>query len=246
MISLRDCVHDLIHLQLDEWTSAETIQAKQGELNILYDQFNAEFGLINSQANNRAFRADSAYYLLSSLEILDEDGNLERKADMFTKRTIKQRVEITHVDTASEALAVSLGERAFVDLEYMESLTGFSREKLIADLEGVIYLNAGSAQSQRETYVTADEYLSGNIRKKLEQAKAAAIVDPTLERNVRALEGAMPKDLSASEIAVRLGSTWIDPDYVQEFMYELLNTNYRKSNHSNDIDSSSITVTLPS
>jgi len=226
MISLRDCVHELIALQMDDHSEDE-IKAKQWDLDLLYNDFNEAFGLINSQANNRAFRADSAYYLLSSLEILDEDGKLERKADMFTKRTIKQRVEITHVDTASEALAVSLGERAYVDLEYMAQLTGFSQDKLIADLEGVIYLNIGNAKNQREAYVTADEYLSGNIRKKLEQAQAAAAVDPTFERNVLALEGAMPKDLSASEISVRLGSTWVDPAYVQEFMYELLNTSYR-------------------
>jgi N12 class adenine-specific DNA methylase len=180
-------------------------------------------------ANNRAFNADNSYYLLSSLEILDEDGHLERKADMFTKRTIKQRVEITHVDTASEALAVSLGERACVDLDYMESLTGFSREKLLSDLEGVIFLNIGSANSQTKTYVTADEYLSGNVRKKLESARAAQAVlgNGAYEKNIAALEAAQPKDLDASEISVRLGSTWIDPQYVQQFMYDLLQTNWR-------------------
>jgi len=227
MISLRDCVHHLIELQLDEHTSDEAIKAVQQNLSELYDQFSAEHGLINAPVNNRAFRADSAYYLLSSLEVLDVDGNLERKADMFTMRTIKQRVKITHVDTATEALAVSLDEHAYVNLEFMSELTGFSQEKLIADLKGVIYLNIGNAKDQRETYVTADEYLSGNIRKKLETAKAAAAVDPSCEHNVEALEKAMPKDLDATEISVRLGTTWIAPEYVQQFMHELLKTSYR-------------------
>jgi N12 class adenine-specific DNA methylase len=223
MIALRECVHGLINLQLDEHEEAE-ITAKQAELSRLYDRFTAEFGLINSQANNRAFNADNAYYLLCSLEILDEDGNLARKADMFTKRTIKQKAVITHVDTASEALAVSLGERAHVDFAYMSELTGMSEDKLKEDLQGVIYLNIGGAETQEKTYVTADEYLSGNIRKKLELAEAAAMTVPSHSINVEALKAAMPKDLEASEIAVRLGATWIDPAYVQQFMYELLNT----------------------
>ena len=228
MIYLRNCVHELISLQLDEHSEAE-IKAKQAELSQRYDHFIFEYGLINSQANSRAFNADSAYYLLCSLEIIDEDGNLERKADMFTKRTIKQKIDITRVDTASEALAVSLGEHAFVDLEYMESLTGFSQEKLISDLDGVIFLNIGNADSQQKTYITANEYLSGNVRKKLEEARAAqaAVGDGSFDINVRALEAAQPKDLDASEISVRLGSTWIEPEYVQEFMHELLKTTWR-------------------
>jgi len=225
MIALRDCVHKLIELQLDEYSDAD-IKEQQERLNELYDSFTAEYGLINSTANNRAFSADSAYYLLCSLEILDEDGRLERKADMFTKRTIKQKVSITHVDTASEALAVSIGERACVDLEYMQNLTGFSQEKLVSDLKGIIFLNIGYAKNQRETYVTADEYLSGNIREKLMQARAAqaAISDGSLDLNISRLEAAMPKDLEASEISVRLGSTWVDAEYIQQFLHELLGT----------------------
>jgi N12 class adenine-specific DNA methylase len=223
MIALRDCVHRLIELQLDDFPEA-MITAQQEELNDLYDGFIAEFGLINSQTNNRAFNADSAYYLLCSLEILDEDGNLQRKADMFTKRTIKRKTVITHVDTASEALSVSIGEKACVDLEYMSELTGFDREKLLEDLRGVVFLNAGSADSQEKTYVTADEYLSGNVRKKLELARAAAAAAPGLDVNVKALEAVQPKDLEAGEIAVRLGSTWIAPEYVRQFMHELLGT----------------------
>lgn len=226
MIGLRDCVQKLIALQLDE-SSDDEIKAQQAELNTLYDSFIAEFGLISSQANSRAFNADSSYYLLASLEILDENGDLERKADMFTKRTIKQKTAVTHVDTASEALAVSIGERARVDLEYMSELTGFDREKLLADLRGVIFLNIGSADGQENTYVTADEYLSGNVREKLKLAEAAAKVDPTLQVNVDALKAIQPKDLEAGEISVRLGSTWIEPEYVQQFMHELLNTSWR-------------------
>ena len=229
MIGLRDCVQELIALQLDDYGENE-IRAKQMELSDLYDGFIAEYGLINSTANNRAFNADSAYYLLCSLEILDEDGNLQRKADMFTKRTIKQKTVITHVDTPSEALAVSIGERARVDLAYMSELTGMSEEALAEELQGVIFLNIGSADSQEKVYVTADEYLSGNIRKKLEYAEAAAMTVPSLQVNVEALRAVMPKDLEAGEISVRLGSTWIDPEYVQEFMYELLNTNWRAQN----------------
>ena len=231
MIALRDCTNELVNLQLEEYGESE-IKAKQAELSKLYDNFTAEYGLINSQANSRAFNADNSYYLLSSLEVIDENGKLERKADMFTKRTIKQRTVITHVDTASEALAVSLGEKACVDLDYMRSLTGFSREKLIDDLKGVIFLNLGSADDPRKMYVTADEYLSGNVRHKLELARAsqATIRDGSIDVNVSALEAALPKDLDASEIAVRMGATWINPAYYQQFMYELLQTPYRSQN----------------
>ena len=223
MVAIRDCTQELIALQVDEHEEDE-IKSKQVELNNLYDAFTAEYGLINSTANSRAFNADSAYYLLSSLEMLDEDNNLERKADMFTKRTIKTRVAITKTDTSSEALAVSLSEKAYVDLEYMETLTGFSRDKIIADLRGVIFLNIGYASDQTKTYVTADEYLSGNVREKLERARAAqaAVGDSSLDVNVEALEAVQPKHLEAHEISVRLGSTWIDKEYIQQFMNELL------------------------
>ena len=154
----------------------------------------------------------------SSLEILDEDGELERKADMFTKRTIRQKTVITHVDTSSEALAVSLGEKARVDLDYMSELTGFDRERLLSDLYGVVFLNIGSADSQESTYVTADEYLSGNVREKLRLAEAAAGLTSSLQINMDALRAVQPKDLEAGEIAVRLGATWIAPEYIQQFM----------------------------
>ncbi|MDR1061103.1 MAG: DEAD/DEAH box helicase family protein, partial [Clostridiales bacterium] len=226
MIALRGCVRKLIELQLDERPEAE-IKARQAELNELYDAFAAEHGLISSQANSRAFSADSAYYLLSSLEVLDEDGRLERKADMFTKRTIKPKTAISHVDTASEALSVSIGEKARVDLDYMAELTGFGRERLLEDLRGVVFLDIGSAGSQEKTYVTADEYLSGNVRKKLELARAAAAAAPELEANARALEAVQPKDLEAGEITARLGATWIPPECVQQFMHELLGTGWR-------------------
>jgi len=248
MIGLRDCVQKLIALQLDDYSEIE-IKAKQTELSNLYDSFIAEYGLINATANNRAFNADSAYYLLCSLEIINEDGELERKADMFTKRTIKQKSVATHVDTASEALAVSLGERARVDLEYMSALTGFSVDKIIADLQGVIFCDVGrpnpalpAFQSdkmklyQKFPFVTADEYLSGNVRAKLAKARTfhEAVGDEfygvNVAANVAALEAAQPVDLEAGEIAVRLGATWIDPDYVQQFMHELLNTNWRNQN----------------
>ena len=245
MIALRDCVHELINLQLDEFVGEETIRAKQAELNILYDEFTAEYGLINSTANDRAFRADSAYYLLSSLEILDEDGKLERKADMFTKRTIKQKTVITHVDTASEALAVSLGEKACVDIEYMSELTGKDEQTLFNELRGVIYadyvMNIHYSNNKFNhvksfdgcVYRTADEFLSGNIRKKLKtysEVLGSLSDDSPYLRNIRdnvdVLTKAMPKDLDASEIAVRLGSTWIEPQYIEQFMYELLNTSW--------------------
>jgi N12 class adenine-specific DNA methylase len=227
MIGLRDCVQELISLQLDEHGDAE-IKAQQTELNDLYDSFIAEFGLINSQANNRAFNADSAYYLLSSLEILDEDGELDRKADMFTKRTIKQKTVITHVDTASEALAVSIGERTCVDMEYMQELTGFTPEMLILELRGIIFQNPEKTTDPLlDGWETADEYLSGNVREKLRVAEEYNEKAPHQYRtNVDALKAVQPKDLEAGEIGVRLGATWIDPKYVQDFMYELLDTSY--------------------
>jgi N12 class adenine-specific DNA methylase/adenine-specific DNA methylase len=226
MIGLRTCVGELIELQLDDYTDDDSIIERQQRLNDLYDSFSRDFGLINSTANNRAFNADSAYYLLSSLEILDENGELLRKADMFTKRTIKKSAVVTHVDTAAEALAVSIGKRALVDLPYMSELTGKDRETLLEELRGVVFLNVGSADSQEKAYVAADEYLSGNVRKKLELARAAALTLPEFEINVKALEAVMPKDLEAGEINVRLGATWIEPEYIGAFMHELLNTTY--------------------
>ena len=219
MIKLRDCVQKLIALQMDEYIPDSAIKAGQAELNQLYDAFTHKYGLINSRANRLAFERDSSYYLLCSLEILGEDGRLERKADMFTKRTIKQHKTITSVDTASEALVVSIGERAKVDLLFMSQLTGKSESELIRELQGVIYKDPTN-----NIWQTADEYLSGNVRKKLRQAQKAAINDTAYQVNVKALKAAQPKDLDASEIEVRLGATWIDKSYIQQFMHETLNT----------------------
>lgn len=227
MIAIRDCTRKLMELQLEEYGD-DAVKEQQTELNRLYDTFTAKYGLINSLGNRRAFREDADYYLLSALEVIDDDGKLERKADMFTKRTIKQRQSVTKVDTAVEALAVSIGERASVDLEYMQELTGFAEDKIISDLHGVIYANPETVdENGRYTYESADEYLSGNIRHKLRYAELAAKEDPALEANVTALKAVMPKDLEAGEIDVRLGATWINPSYIQEFMYELFETPYR-------------------
>ncbi|MGN0777263.1 MAG: DEAD/DEAH box helicase family protein, partial [Candidatus Ventricola sp.] len=221
MIALRDQVRKLIDAQLDEHSDGEIEQLQQ-ELNTLYDSFSARFGLINDRANRLAFSSDSSYYLLCSLEILDDDHKLLRKADMFTKRTIKQQRSVDHVDTSADALAVSIGERARVDLGYMAQLTGKSEEDIVQELTGVIFCIPGTDAQ----YVTADEYLSGNVRQKLREAKNAAEADAAFQPNVTALEAAQPKDLEASDIDVRLGATWIAPEYVQDFMYELLNTPY--------------------
>ena len=223
MIGLRDVTRNLIELQLHGGTDEE-IRAVQEKLGKAYDTYTAEYGLLNSTGNKRAFEQDSSYCLLCSLEVLDEDGNLERKADMFTKRTINQQVTIDHVDTASEALAVSIGERARVDLEYMASLLGTLSEtdSIIRDLKGVIYKNPEAGGGPLNGWETADEYLSGNVRKKLAAARAAAEIDPAFAENVAALEQAQPKDLSAAEIDVRIGVTWIDPKYYTQFVHELL------------------------
>jgi len=236
LVALRDCVHTLIHQQLDATVTDDTIQETQAEMNRLYDAFSAKYGLINSRANAMAFDDDSAYFLLCSLEILDEHGQLERKADMFTKRTIMQQRAVTSVDTASEALAVSIGEKACVDMEFMQSLSGLSEEKIISDLQGVVFRDLGGAHPEDERialfdpaqrpYVTADEYLSGNVRNKLRFASALAekrtdLADQ-IAPNIAALEQAQPADLDASEIDVRLGATWVDKSYIQAFMYELL------------------------
>ena len=219
MIKLRDCVHQLISLQLDECVSDNDIKEKQAELNRTYDAYTRKYGLINDRANRLAYDKDSSYYLLCSLEILDDNGKLERKADMFTRRTIKQHKSVTHVDTASEALVVSIGERARVDLNYMSNLTGKTEPDLIKDLNGVIYKDP-----VKNNWQTADEYLSGNVRKKLRQAEKAAEQDTAYQINVDALQKAQPKDLDASEIEVRIGATWIDKSYIQQFMYETFQT----------------------
>lgn len=223
MIGLRDVTRNLIELQLYGGTDEE-IRTAQEKLGKAYDAYTAEYGLLNSTGNKRAFEQDSSYCLLCSLEILDEDGNLERKADMFTKRTINQQVTIDHVDTASEALAVSIGERARVDLDYMASLLGTPGEtdSIIRDLKGVIYKNPEAGGGPLNGWETAGEYLSGNVRKKLAAARAAAENDPIFAENVAALEQAQPKDLSAAEIDVRIGVTWIDPQYYTQFVHELL------------------------
>ena len=228
MIGLRECVRELIDLQMDAFIPDSVIQEKQTELNNLYDAFAEKFGLINDRGNKLAFSDDSSYYLLCSLEVLDDDGKMERKADMFNKRTIRQAKVVNSVDTASEALAVSIGERAGVDMAYMEQLTGKSSEELASELRGVIFrlpLITDSEGAPR--HVTADEYLSGDVREKLSVAKEAAIIDPDLySDNVVALEAAQPKDLEAHEIDVRLGATWIDKKYIQEFMEDLLDPPY--------------------
>ena len=227
MVGLRDCVQELIDLQMDAATPDSDIRGKQAELNRLYDDFSTKYGLINDRANRLAFADDSSYYLLCALEIVDEDGRLERKADMFTKRTIKPHEAVTSVDTASEALAVSIAEKARVDMEYMEQLTGKTSDELAAELQGVIFRVPGQVEKDGTPhYVTADEYLSGNVRRKLRQAQRAAQQDPAFAINVEALTAAQPKDLDASEIEVRLGATWIDKEYIQQFMYETFNTPY--------------------
>ena len=225
MVGLRDCVQRLIDLEMDAAAPDADIRAQMAELNRRYDDFSAKYGLINDRANRLAFADDSSYYLLCALEVLDEDGRLERKADMFTKRTIKPHEAVTTVDTASEALAVSISEKACVDMAYMEQLTGKTGEELADELRGVIFRVPGQTEPDGTPhYVTADEYLSGNVRRKLRQAQRAAEQDPAFAVNVEALTAAQPKDLDASEIEVRLGATWIDKEYIQQFMYETFDT----------------------
>ena len=217
MVQLRDCVQKLIGQQLDGFISDETIRQTQQELDTLYDSFTEKYGLINARANSLAFSDDSSYFLLCSLEMLDEENNLKRKADIFTKRTIRPHESITSVDTASEALALSISEKARVDMNYMAQLSGKSQEELIDELNGVIFLDPVHGEWQ-----TADEYLSGDVRQKLREAEAAAKDSPGYLPNVEALRQAQPKDLDASEIEVRLGATWIDKAYIKQFMFELL------------------------
>ena len=225
MLALSTCVHELIDLQMQESTPDSAIQEKQGELNRLYDSFTEKYGLINSRGNKLAFCDDSSYFLLCALEVMDDDGNFQRKADMFTKRTIQPHRVVTSVDTASEALTLSIAEKAEVDMEYMSSLTGKTAEELASELRGVIFHDPTlGAIEDHEGWVTADEYLSGNVRQKLRQAEAAAAENPAYQVNVEALRAAQPKDLDASEIEVRLGATWIDRSYIKQFMFETFDT----------------------
>ena len=227
MVELRDCVQKLIGQQMDGFISDAAIRQTQAELNTLYDSFTAKYGLINSRGNALAFADDSSYYLLCSLEVLDEEGNLDRKADMFTRRTIKPHEVVTSVDTASEALALSISERASVDMAYMSQLTGKNEDTLASELRGVIFrLPEPVGSDGKPRYVAADEYLSGNVREKLRTAEQAVEVSDVFLPNVEALRAAQPKDLDASEIEVRLGATWIDKEYIQEFMYDLLDPPY--------------------
>ena len=226
MIGIRDCVRNLIELQTEDYPDSEIKQAQE-KLNTLYDSFTKKYGLINIRANTSAFSDDSSYALLSALEVINEDGELERKADMFFKRTIKPHKPVTEVDTADEALAVSMGEKAAIDMEYMMELSGKSEEELFADLKGVIFLNPlyEYGNSYEPKYLMADEYLSGNVREKLATAKRSAALYPEdYTVNVQALEKVQPKDLTASEISVRLGATWIPPEIFQQFMFEFLDT----------------------
>ena len=225
LVELRDCVQRLIDLEMNAAMPDAAIREQMAELNRLYDAFSAKYGLINDRANRLAFADDSSYYLLCALEVLDEDGRLERKADMFTKRTIKPHEAVASVDTAAEALAVSISEKACVDMGYMASLTGRTGDELAEELRGVIFQVPGITEPDGSPhYVTADEYLSGNVRQKLCQAQRAAERDPAFSVNVEALTAAQPKDLDASEIEVRLGATWIDKEYIQQFMYETFKT----------------------
>ncbi|MBR4655545.1 MAG: DEAD/DEAH box helicase family protein, partial [Oscillospiraceae bacterium] len=236
MVFLRHCMQELIDLQMDEFSSDAAIAAKQAELNDLYDNFTARYGLINDRANRLAFASDSSYYLLCSLEVLDENNELERKADFFTKRTIKQQRSVDHVDTAVETLAVSIGQKARVDLPFMAQLMGGEDRipQIVEDLHGVIFKDpntgpfdyAAGGEHWNQGWQTADEYLSGNVRRKLRTAERIAETDPFFRINAEALKRAQPKDLDASEIEVRVGSTWIDPQYYQEFMYETFKTPY--------------------
>lgn len=226
MIAIRDCVRNLLEIQTLDFPDWD-IEKEQQRLNELYDTFSKKYGLINSRANVTAFSQDSSFSLISALEVIDDEGNLERKADMFTKRTIKTHTPVTSVDTASEALAVSMGEKARVDMEYMCELTGKSEEEIYQDLKGVIFLNPmhGYGNSTEAKYLMADEYLSGNVREKLAWAKRSAEVYPDdYKINVEALEKVQPTDLTASEIFVQLGTTWLPEEIVQQFIYEFLDT----------------------
>ena len=219
MIELRDCVRDLIDLQTEDYPE-ENIKVAQAKLNRMYDNYVKKYGIINSRGNRLAFEADSSYYLLCSLEVMDSEGRFVRKADMFSKRTIKAYKEIISVDTANEALIVSLSEKASVDLEYMSKLTNKTQEELVKELDGIIY----KLPMENNKYVTSDEYLSGNIREKLKMAEASVGMHPEFATNIEALKQVMPKDLTANEIGIKLGATWIPTEIIDSFMYELLET----------------------
>ena len=223
MIELRDCVRTLLEYQTEDYPDEE-IKAQQAKLNTLYDAFTRKYGLINSRGNAIAFDQDSSYFLLCSLEILNEDRNLKRKADLFTKRTIRSHKPAEKVDTAVEALALSIGEKAHVDMEYMSRLTGKDEETLFSDLKGVVFLNPNYKEGVNEKYLPADEYLSGNVRQKWAIAKAKAEQDAQYQINAEALARVQPTDLTASEISVRLGATWLDTEYVRRFIFETLGT----------------------
>lgn len=226
LIEIRNSVRHLLELQTEDYPDSE-IKTEMERLNTLYDSFTKQYGLISSRANNMAFSRDSSYSLLSSLEVLDEDGNLERKADIFSKRTVKAHKPVTSVDTATEALAVSMGEKAEVDMDYMCELTGKSEQEIYDELQGVIFLNPlyENNRYSEQKYLTADEYLSGNVREKLETAQKSAAVNPdTYSINVQALERVQPEPLTASEISVRLGATWIPPEIIQQFVFEFIGT----------------------
>ena len=231
MIEIRDCTRRLIEYQLEGYPD-EVIEREQQKLNALYDEYTGKYGLLNSRANRLAFSDDSSYPLLCSLEELDEYGNLKRKADMFTKRTIRQQSAITSVDTASEALALSISEKARVDMAYMSLLTGKSEEELFSELQGAIFLNPlyVSGSNRHEQYLLADEYLSGNVREKLAVAKNSATYNAAFSVNVEALEQVQPQDLAASEIDVRLGATWLPVETVQQFIFDLLSPSYYARN----------------
>lgn len=223
MIELRDCVRTLLEYQTEDYPDEE-IKAQQAKLNTLYDAFTRKYGLINSRGNTIVFDQDSSYFLLCSLEILDEDRNLKRKADLFTKRTIRSHKPAEKVDTAVEALALSIGEKAHVDMEYMSRLTGKDEETLFSELTGVVFLNPDYAEGVNEKYLPADEYLSGNVRQKWAVAQGKAKQDPQYQINADALAQVQPTDLTASEISVRLGATWLDTEYVRRFIFETLGT----------------------
>ena len=225
MIELRDCVRTLLEYQTEDYPEQE-IKAQQVKLNTLYDAFTRKYGLINSRGNAIAFDQDSSYFLLCSLEILDEDGGLKHKADLFTKRTIRSHKPAERVDTAVEALALSIGEKARVDMDYMGQLTGKDEDALFSELTGVVFLNPDYTKGVNEKYLSADEYLSGNVRQKLAVAKAKAEQDSQYQINAEALARVQPVELTASEISVRLGATWLDTEYIQQFIFETLGTPY--------------------
>ena len=226
MIGLRDCVRTLLEYQTEDYPDG-MIRQQQAKLNDLYDRFTHDYGLINSRGNAIAFDQDSSYFLLCSLEVLDEEGGLKRKADLFTKRTIRSHRPAERVDTAVEALALSIGEKARVDMAYMGQLTGKDEDTLFADLQGVVFLNPDYGERGGEKYLPADEYLSGNVRRKLAEVRTKAETEPQYLPNVEALEKVQPVDLTASEISVKLGATWLDPAYIRQFIFETLDTSRR-------------------